>query len=82
MKYVMIVIFLSVGDDGTLTQTQFTMDFPNRSRCIAALEETERKVSRRENARALTLECRPQTPWDEPISWVDYMDDDQRYAAN
>ena len=82
MKYVLIVIFMAVGPDGSLNQTQFTMDFPNRERCIAAIEETERKVLSRENARALTLECRPQTPWDEPISWIDYMNHDIHLVSN
>ena len=81
MKYVLIVMYLALGGDGKLQQTEFTMEFKDRASCMGALEETEAKVSSRVEARALTLECRPMTIWDDPISWVDYMDDDTRVAA-
>jgi len=81
MKYVMIVMYLAMGSDGELQQTKFEMDFDNRAACFAAIEETEVKVLSRVETRALTLSCRPKNPFDKTISWVDYMEDDQRVAA-
>ena len=80
MKYVLIVMYLFVASDGELKQTKFTMDFTSREACIGAIEVTEAKIASRVEARALTLECRPQTPWDEPIAWADYMQDPVRVA--
>ena len=75
MKYVLIVMYLFATADGEMEQVKFTTDFADRESCLAALEVTEAKVLSRVEARALTLQCRPLTPWDEPISWNAYMDD-------
>ena len=81
MKYVMIVMYLAMGADGELQHTEFSLDFDNRAACFAAIEETETKVMSRVETRALTLSCRPKNPFDETMSWVDYMTDDVRVAA-
>ena len=81
MKYVLIVMYMFVSPDGELGQTKFLVDFDSRNACLAAIEETETKVMSRVEARSLTLECRPMTPWDEPMSWAAYMEDDVFVAS-
>jgi len=83
MKYVLIVMYMFTNSDGQLEQVQFTTDFPSRDRCMAAIAETETKVLSRVETRALTLECRPMTPWDDPIALeIALPDPDSRVAAN
>lgn len=81
MKYVLLVMYMFAGPDGELQQVKFTTDFDSRNACIEAIEETEAKVMSRVEARTLTLECRPMTPWDEPVSWAAYMEDDVLVAS-
>lgn len=81
MKYVLVVLYLFTNADGDLQQTKFEMDFDTRQGCLAAIEETEAKVLSRVDARALTLTCRPKTPWDDSVSWTEYMRDDIRFAS-
>lgn len=81
MKYVLIVMYLYVAGDGELKQTKFELDFDTREACLAAIEETEVKVLSRVETRALTLTCRPETPWDVPMSWIQFMEDAPRVAA-
>lgn len=68
MTYVLIVIFLGLGVDGSVVSTKFTVEYPDRQTCLEVLSETETKLRARENFRALTVECRPKTMLDEPMT--------------
>lgn len=79
MKYVLVVMYLFTGPDGGLEKAAFTTDFPSRLACLNAVEETEALVLSRVEARALSLECRPVTMWDEPVSMsqlIEYVGED------
>lgn len=85
MKYILFVVFTFYLPDGDIGHNKFGIEYPSRDRCLAAQAEAERDLTTRyPNALALTTECRPKTPWDEPYSWnaLPEFRDDGRLASN
>ena len=69
MKYVLFVVFTFMTPDGEIDRTKFAVDMESREICLAAQQSTETELLEKyPNALALTTECRPETPWDEPVA--------------
>lgn len=82
MKYVVFVLFTFMSPDNEIERTQFEIEMPNRQACLDAQAKVEKDVIEKyPNALALTVECRPQTPWDEPISMIEFKQGEGLVAA-
>ena len=77
MKYVLFVLFTALGQNGAIEKTQFEIEMSSRAACLAAVEETRQELTARyPNALALSVECRPETMFDEPISMNEFRQQD------
>lgn len=70
MKYVLFVLFTFLNPDtGAIEHQKFSVEYDSRYACNSAQAEMEQDIAARyPNALALTTECRPRTPWDEPLA--------------